>query len=196
MAVNDDEESKNEGERRQHELRIENLKGTIDLAKEGLRALHLANGGAVVALMTFYGNIAAKGSASTIAVDQLACALNRFAWGLIAGLVTSAIGYLSQLEAATKRDGGGEILYRYLALVFAAISLGLFAIGTYQAGESFTVKAAATTMPAKVSTPRPTASAILTPALPTRLHRRSERLWRVLRDKPSAILSFGMGEVD
>lgn len=146
---------------------IENLKGAIDLAKEFLRALHLANGGAVIGLLTFYGNIAAQGKASTIAVDRLALALNLFAWGLTAGLVTSALGYLSQLIVATCEGSHWETRLRHTAIACAAISIGLFVAGTYQAGESFSAKAAATTAaPAKAITPKPTASALSEPALP------------------------------
>jgi hypothetical protein len=99
-----------------------------------LRALHLANGGAVIGLLTFYGNIAAQGKASTIAVDRLALALNLFAWGLTAGLVTSALGYLSQLIVATCEGSHWETRLRHTAIACAAISIGLFVAGTYQAG--------------------------------------------------------------
>ncbi len=116
---------------------IENLKGAISLAQECLRALHIANGGAVIALLTFYGNIAAQGRAAMISLEPLTTALNFFASGLVCGLLASALGYVSQLEAATKDRSPWEIRFRWLALASATGSLVLFSAGTIEAGRSF-----------------------------------------------------------
>ncbi|MBP2277107.1 MULTISPECIES: hypothetical protein [Sphingomonas] len=116
---------------------IENLKGAIDLAKEAIRALHLANGGAVVGLLTFYGNIAAQGKFARISVNGIALSLEFFAFGLVFGIATSMLAYLSQIMVATFDETPWELRFRFSAMTTAGISLCLFVAGVCEAGLSF-----------------------------------------------------------
>ena len=115
-----------------------NLEGAITLSVEALRALHLANGGAVIAILTFYGNVAKDRPVCGIDGSGIACALKAFGFGLFAGLLASVLAYATQRFHATAAHKTGWICWlEILTIVAVLLSVLAFAIGAYEGGESF-----------------------------------------------------------
>jgi hypothetical protein len=133
---------------------VANLTGAIDLGKQVLKSLELANGGAVIAILTFYGNVVKDGARTPIDPSLLALGLYWFAAGLALAITAASLAYLGQFieatatpavtgvnlqaeaqaEAAQARFG---VTLRWLAIVAALLSLAAFVTGTYSAGRSF-----------------------------------------------------------
>lgn len=120
----------------------------VDLALLGLRSLLLLNGGAVVSLFTVLGHL----SDLTIAQVRLWVAFGSYAFGLVAVLLATLLGFLAENEfmqedflraARTYFEAAGmqprsDISYRVvegkrmwtIAVIFAVLSLGLFVLGS------------------------------------------------------------------
>jgi hypothetical protein len=116
---------------------IENLRGTIDLAKQSLKSLELLNGGAAIALLTFYGNVLSRSNA-TIPFDkaEVARGLLSFGIGLGCGLLATILAYVSQLIAATTQSKS-EVHVRIGAILFGLASAVAFILGTLYSASSF-----------------------------------------------------------
>jgi hypothetical protein len=82
---------------------IVNLKGAIDLGQQTLRSLGFANGGAVVAILTFYGNVVKDGAKVPIDVRWVTAALETFAWGLGLAVAAACAAYVGQIFVATNQ---------------------------------------------------------------------------------------------
>lgn len=84
---------------------LEHLKTMVSLANEGLKALVLINGGAVVALLTFLGNAKFGGSGAARFAGPMAL----FALGVVAALVGYIMAYRTQYvlhnEERPEREG-------------------------------------------------------------------------------------------
>ncbi|MFI4949601.1 MAG: hypothetical protein ACHP7A_01015 [Caulobacterales bacterium] len=132
---------------------VENLKGAIDLGKQVLKSLELVNGGAVIAILTFYGNVVKDGSRVPIDPSMLSSGLRWFAGGLVLAVAASCFAYLGQLTEATsapKVGGVGQatdprtsknsetfgIGLRVVAIILAVLSLAAFACGTWSTSGS------------------------------------------------------------
>jgi hypothetical protein len=121
------------------DLQTENLRGAISLGADAIKSLILVNGGAVLALLTFYGNVIAR-SPIPVALDKswLAPALCNFASGVAWAIGASICAYLSQLITATMPERrNAEMGVRTTAVLAGLISTGLFVYGVYQAARSF-----------------------------------------------------------
>lgn len=98
----------------------------ISISIEGYKFLALINGGALVAMLTFIGNMKVK------------CVLNGnhfipfyfFSWGLFLCGLSMAVGYLTQLRIANSKN---ENITLALAILFFISSLLAFLIGCYLA---------------------------------------------------------------
>lgn len=129
------------------EVGVQNLRGAIELGQQVLKSLELANGGAVIAILTFYGNAVKGGSEAAIDPVWLTRALGAFATGLVIAILAAAFAYLSQLIAATGEPGEvgtdatkehadrrkaehWSIALRAIAIGAAFISLAAFGVGT------------------------------------------------------------------
>ncbi|HEV2533505.1 hypothetical protein [Phenylobacterium sp.] len=88
------------------EVDVENLKGAIALGQQVLKSLELANGGAVVAILTFYGNLAKTSQPAAIDRAWIGRALIVFAVGLALALGAAACAYLGQVTVATAEPDG------------------------------------------------------------------------------------------
>jgi len=121
------------------EWQNENLKGAISLGLQTIRSLELVNGGAVLALLTFYGNVATNSSATIkIDVTWLNPALLNFASGVVWAVSCSILAYLAQLYTATKPEWSFvEQVLRTCAIVCGLVSVGLFALGVYDCAMAF-----------------------------------------------------------
>jgi hypothetical protein len=76
-----------------------NLTAAFDFARDALKSLILVNGGAVIALLTFYGSILGKDShALPVGARCFAfCGLIGFSIGLLMAILASLFAYLTQL---------------------------------------------------------------------------------------------------
>jgi len=139
-----------EGDRRWHEA-SDRLKMANEYAHGGLKGLFLANGGAIVALLTFIGN--AKLQQADAAALQ--CSFTLFSLGLglvlaayIAGYVSHAYSMQAALNQAAQEDGiahrTGESFdsstpdnkagrAECFGIVLAALALALFVSGAFVA---------------------------------------------------------------
>lgn len=117
----------------------ENLKGAINLGAQTIKSLELVNGGAVLALLTFYGNVAV-GAPAAVDIDRswLTPALLNFASGVVWAVLCSILAYLSQLFSATKPTWGRtEQVLRAGAILAGLVSAGLFVLGVYDCAMAF-----------------------------------------------------------
>lgn len=112
-------------------------------AIEGLRALVLVNGGAVVAILTFAGNAGSDRIKPALVANSLA----QFAWGLGIALVTMLLAYLAQ-GSATQGWDRRQNVFELTATVLAFVSIGMFGWGAYTAREGFNTASPAKPAPA------------------------------------------------
>lgn len=112
-------------------------------ANGALRGLFLANGGAIVAVMTFLGNrMRSDTPAALFSSDGIRLATNMFVYGLIACLCAYGTSYLSQVLLLERGDAKGDYIgsfIRVLALACAVTSVGMFGIGGMEAVRALTV---------------------------------------------------------
>ena len=101
-------------------------------AIEGLRALTLANGGAVVAVLSFAGSA----GADRIKPALVAASLMWFVAGLVLALLTMLLAYLAQ-GAATHDWNRRSTVFEGTATALAFISVVLFAVGAWTAQSGF-----------------------------------------------------------
>jgi hypothetical protein len=108
--------------------------------------LVLVNGGAVVGILTFIGNMWAKDSAlAHNMAERMVLALGLFTFALLLSVVSAFLSYLSALGFAQALTGlRGQIrrarkskLIRITAVICAAVSLAFFAIGAVLAIRAF-----------------------------------------------------------
>ena len=110
---------------------------TIDLALIALKSAITINGAAAIAILAFWGNVLGNLD-SNINSPNIANALGKFALGVLAGGLATAIAYLSQrLFLNDDESIWGKILNGFgVCFVFAAYVL--FYYGIIQCQESFT----------------------------------------------------------
>lgn len=125
---------------RLHEAALEQqrdqLGAVLAFALAALRNLFLLNGGAVVALLAFYGDALAGAAASPLRQAAVVAGLAWFVGGLIAAFLACGGAFLGQLAFA-EGDGASALrrarALRLMALLLAAASLGCFALGAFAA---------------------------------------------------------------
>jgi hypothetical protein len=111
------------------EWQRENLKGAIQLASQTIKSLELANGGAAIALLTFYGNSISHGTALKLSLLYLRVGLICFAAGLFLAVVCAIFAYFSQLGTAIRWREATEVRLRLIAIGAGVVSALLFASG-------------------------------------------------------------------
>lgn len=118
------------------------LTAGVSYANGALRGLLLVNGGDVITVLTFVGNLWSRGGDTAVQIaERMAASVQCFVWGLVAALVALFIAYFSQvvlLEGRHKGWGwwvGGAL--RVLACLAAALSLYAFAKGALSAAAAF-----------------------------------------------------------
>lgn len=121
------------------EWQTENLRGAINIGAQTIKSLELINGGAVIAVLTFYGNVLSS-SPGEIDIDRswLTPALLNFASGVAWAVLCSILAYLSQLFSATKPAWSRtEQVLRGGAVLAGLVSAGLFVLGVYGCAMAF-----------------------------------------------------------
>ncbi|MDE1967506.1 MAG: hypothetical protein KGI92_01250 [Alphaproteobacteria bacterium] len=125
------------------------FRAVIDFANSAIKLLVLVNGGAVIAILTFLGNLVAKQDSDTAVVGASGFAITYFVVGLAAAVTAAAAAYLSQVcftELSTeKRKKGWGNLFRAIGLATALVSLICFSVGAWVASDALTHLSAATT---------------------------------------------------
>jgi hypothetical protein len=112
------------------------FRATIEFAQILLRSLIFVNGGAVVAILTFVGNLAAK-TGVQIQITLLAQSIGDFTIGLGFGLAATFLAYLTMVFQEGKL---GDAISRRLhasawfaGMACGAASFGCFAVGARSA---------------------------------------------------------------
>src|SRR5436190_8712498 len=114
---------------------LETYKSMIAIGTEALKALQLINGGAIVALLAYLGQVPDRGHLAPLAAKPLAL----FLGGLVAATLGFLGTYLTQLtllneffKGVTFR-GPKHMSWLYLTVGIALSSLALFALGSFAA---------------------------------------------------------------
>jgi hypothetical protein len=119
----------------------ETFKGLVTLSVEALKVIALVNGGAAVAILTFCGNISAKGDSSYL--GNFKPSLFWYCGGLASTMVAFIVAYLTQLRLyheEKRRHERGSFLEIHpwliglgvLLLIFSVIAFGM---GSYAAAD-------------------------------------------------------------
>ena len=122
---------------RQHEREMTNLRGAFEFGAQALKSIELLNGGAVLALLTFYGSILKDAKPAHFDKTDLTRALMSYAVGLCLGLFAALLAYFSQLQSATARNGGSEDAWRVVSVALAILAALAFPLGTWFAVQAF-----------------------------------------------------------
>ncbi len=105
----------------------------IAFALDALRGIVFANGGAVVALLTFIGQAWSKNeSQAAIVITCIKPGLLMFVFGTIFGITAQGMAYLSQLSFGYKRRGAGSML-RIACVLLSFCGIVLFGWGAIAA---------------------------------------------------------------
>lgn len=118
---------------------IEQLRGTaqILLAQDALRGIVILNGGAMIALLTFFGQAWAKNEAqAAFVMAQLRTSLILFVLGALSGVLAQGLAYLAQQLLAEERQVAGR-RFRNVCICFAAAGMYFFAHGGIAAIDRF-----------------------------------------------------------
>jgi hypothetical protein len=123
------------------EMRIM-FKAIIDFALVTIRSLILVNGGAIIGIVSFTGNLwGHNGPAAKATAQAITPAVGWFVGGLAAALLTSGLSYIAQVafvELAKPRPA--QIVgnaCRFAAVAFAIGSFGCFIVGAYRCLAAF-----------------------------------------------------------
>lgn len=117
-------------EKLKHNLELERIdkKGVLDFSQAAIRGVFLANGAALIALLTYAGNNSDK-----IIPDYLLCSGWAFVAGVALSLFAAISAYLSQLRFAWRKDKNTDSraasCWRVAGIVFAILSALSFPLG-------------------------------------------------------------------
>lgn len=114
---------------------LETYKSLIAISTQGFKALQLVNGGAIVALLAYLGQVPER---AALAV-HIRCSVTCFVVGLLAGTAAFIPSYFTQLalynETVHPREYKGVRHETWIgvALVVSLVSLACFAAGAFAA---------------------------------------------------------------
>lgn len=100
------------------------MRAAVDFALAGIRGMYLLNGGAVIAILTFMGNVKMFSSTQI----ALANSIIWFVLGLISVMVCTVFSYLGQNQI-TKGAPAGEGWLTNTAIAMGALSIVFFGAG-------------------------------------------------------------------
>jgi hypothetical protein len=126
---------------------LETYKSLVTLSIEGLKVLQLLNGGAIVALLAYLGQISNRGEIASAVIGPLVL----FVLGLVGAAVAHFGAYFTQLarfnsSVMRQQQGEGagnsnfeqsESRWLTITIALASLSLLLFAIGSIIAATIF-----------------------------------------------------------
>ncbi|WGO96678.1 hypothetical protein QFX18_11535 [Saccharophagus degradans] len=115
----------------------ETYKSLIQISTVVMRFILTANGGAIIALLAFAGNIHAKGQTP----PNFKFSIGAFLFGVLLGGLTCAFSYVTQLqlyrESRDGRDKQYHHYYLYPAMVFAFAGICCFGVGSWAAVSAY-----------------------------------------------------------
>ena len=115
------------------ERKVETYRSMISIATEAVKALHLINGGAIVALLAYLGQVTDR---ATVA-PRIASPTLWFIGGLVAGVLTFLGMYLTQLtyfNELYKSDSATSHTRWLVATIGSGLaSVACFGFGAYKA---------------------------------------------------------------
>ncbi|MGB1562043.1 MAG: hypothetical protein ACPHN2_11140 [Sinimarinibacterium flocculans] len=112
---------------------VETFRSLISISTEAFKALQWLNGGAVVALLAYFGQVSAP--PSVIASARFPLAL--FVGGLVAGCLAFFTAYLTQLALHNENvknesfKGPKHGLWLWVTFAICAVSVALFSWGAF-----------------------------------------------------------------
>ena len=116
---------------------VETYKSLIQISVETMKLLALLNGGAVVALLAYLGNVSGKGAS----VPDMRFPMGCYIAGLVSCGLTFFLSYLTQLclydESMGLVKGQAHHVWLRMAFGFGLFSLTAFAVGSYFAALRF-----------------------------------------------------------
>lgn len=118
------------GGKMEDSLNTAKYQSLIDLTIFWIKSLLTLNGGAIITLLAFSGNIVSK---KLEYPRGLNCVFKIYIWGLIFSLLQLSVVYLLELFKFEQRKSCFIILFFYLAIFFAITSSMIFCLGSYQA---------------------------------------------------------------
>jgi hypothetical protein len=136
-------EGKMEEWRRQVRVGEISWKATLDFGTLAIKSLIIANGGAVLALLTFLGSLLAnKGPTMPEAAALIGTSMRAFVVGVGAAVATAGVAYLSQafftkgIDWQAGKDSRVGIGFQILAILLALLSLVAFSYGAWLAASA------------------------------------------------------------
>ena len=116
----------------QEDHQLETYKSMISIALEAMKSVVLLNGGAVVALLAFLGQVASRGQH----VPNAARPIGFFIFGLTVGCLTFFTSYFVQFSLLNESYGRESKPFRHMPWLWVTFCLGVsgivsFAIGAY-----------------------------------------------------------------
>lgn len=114
------------------EHQITTYQSLITISTEGYKFLGLINGGALVAMLAFVGNLVSK----DVKLINYAMPFYFFTYGLVACGMAMFFGYLTQFRVLNQKN---EIVPIIIAMILYISSLGLFIAGCYSSINTFKV---------------------------------------------------------
>jgi uncharacterized membrane protein YqgA involved in biofilm formation len=114
---------------------LETYKSLISISTEGMKALQLVNGGAVVALLAYLGQVSNRAGVA----PQVRYAVGLFILGLVAATFTFVTSYLTQFAPFNEGVRGQEYKgakhgpWWAVTIAVALVSLMSFACGAFAA---------------------------------------------------------------
>jgi hypothetical protein len=111
--------------------------GQISFAQDALKGIVTLNGGALIFLLTFFGQIWSKDSEqASIVMLSLKGGLLSFLAGTICGIVSQGTAYLSQQYFVDENNYWGKA-YRKISITLSLFGIFFFALGSFKIINSF-----------------------------------------------------------
>ena len=117
---------------------LETYKSLINIGTQGLKALQLLNGGAIVALLAYLGQAKAG-----VVTNQISCSLLLFIIGLSISTLAFLFAYLTQFSLFNEMvnpnyQGKRHTFWLWFAILLLLVSLGCFIAGAWFAVQALT----------------------------------------------------------
>lgn len=112
-----------------HDDTAEQIRGTaqISFAQDALRGIVLLNGGAIIALLTFFGQAWSKNEVqAAVVMSTLKTGLLLFVFGALAGILAQGLAYLAQQNFV---DGNRRLAINVRRACIAVAISGMYFFG-------------------------------------------------------------------
>jgi hypothetical protein len=112
----------------------------VAFAQDALRGIVLLNGGAIIALLTFFGQAWSKNpEQANLVMQKLKTGLLLFVFGALSGIIAQGLAYLAQQYFVEERRKIA-VNFRYSCILFSMLGVIFFAFGSINSISGFIVK--------------------------------------------------------